>query len=280
MFWRSVNGSSGEERNVLARPASRIARKSGKSLKAGRTILTAIYFLQARAAVPPIKGSRRAMALLPTGIDLDHVIHTSLPRCSLRGESGQMKTLMLMACMAVSSVAAAQDTVYDYQGAVMTGVGGPETITAQLDLIGPVSDLTFNVSVSIAGSSYSTQFPANGCSVVCSSAGSPMSFQFNEKNGKFVGADLTMANLPGPPYDNELLGVLSIGAKGDSLKFTDVYFGNSPISVSNSTPGIWKYMGAPELNAGGALSAIALLAVCLLLLTERRKSSTGLASAK
>ena len=47
----------------LARPASRIARKSGKSLKAGRTILTAIYFLQARAAVPPIKGSRRAMAL-------------------------------------------------------------------------------------------------------------------------------------------------------------------------------------------------------------------------
>ena len=176
-----------------------------------------------------------------------------------------MKTLMLMACMAVSSVAAAQDTVYDYQGAVMTGVGGPETITAQLDLIGPVSDLTFNVSVSIAGSSYSTQFPANGCSVVCSSAGSPMSFQFNEKNGKFVGADLTMANLPGPPYDNELLGVLSIGAKGDSLKFTDVYFGKSPISVSNATPGIWKYMGAPELNAGGALSAIALLAVCLLM---------------
>ena len=160
------------------------------------------------------------------------------------------------------------------------GVGGPETITAQLDLLGPVSDLTFNVSVSIAGSSYSTQFPANGCQVVCSSAGMPMSFQFNEKNGKFVGADLTMANLPGPPDDNELLGVLSIGAKGDSLKFTDVYFGNSPISVSNSTPGIWTEVRAPELNAGGALSAMTLLIVCLLMLTERRKSSTGLASAK
>jgi hypothetical protein len=74
-MWRSVNGRSGEERNVLARPESVIARKTGKSLKAGRTILNAFILLQALGVVPPIKGGRRAMALLPTGIDLDHVIH-------------------------------------------------------------------------------------------------------------------------------------------------------------------------------------------------------------
>lgn len=191
-----------------------------------------------------------------------------------------MKALMLIACMAVSYVAAAQDTLYDYQGAVMTGAGGPETITAQLDLMGPVSDLTFDVNVSIAGS-YSEHFPENGCEVVCSSAGMPMTFQFNEKNGKFVGADLTMSNLYGtPPGDNVLFGSLSIGPKGDSLKFTDLDFGTSPISVSNSTPGIWTEMRAPELNVGGALSAMTLLVMCILMLTQRRKSSSGLVSAR
>jgi hypothetical protein len=136
-----------------------------------------------------------------------------------------------------------------------------------------------NFSLYITGKSYTSPVIEVGCQVVCSSAALPASFQINEKNGQFISAYLNVSGIQGPS-GTEVLGTLNIGRTGDSFKFTDVYFGNSPIFVSNSTPGIWKYMGAPELNAGGALSAIALLAVCLLLLTERRKSSTGLASAK
>jgi hypothetical protein len=192
-----------------------------------------------------------------------------------------MKALMLLACMAVSYVAAAQESVYDYQGEVMTGPGGPETITAQLDLTGPISNpaVPLNFSVSVTGRSYTSPVIQVFCQVICSSAALPASFQLNEKNGQFISAYLNVSGIQGPS-GTEVLGTLNIGRTGDSFKFTDVYFGNSPIFVSNSTPGIWKYMGAPELNAGGALSAIALLAVCLLMLTARRKSSTGLASAK
>jgi hypothetical protein len=181
-----------------------------------------------------------------------------------------MKTLMLLACMSVSSVAAAQDTVYDYQGEVMTGAGGPEIITAQMDFMGPVSDLTFNVYINFTGA-YSEHLPANGCEVVCSSAGMPMTFQINEKNGQFVSADLSMTGFSAPSSLAYTVGTVNIGPKGDSLRFTDPDTGLSPISVSNSTNGIWTEMRAPELNAGGALSAMTLLASCLLILRGKRR---------
>jgi len=45
------------------------------------------------------------------------------------------KWIAALGFLAAGSVTA-QDTVYDYQGAVMTGLGGPEPLTAQLQLFG------------------------------------------------------------------------------------------------------------------------------------------------
>jgi hypothetical protein len=171
----------------------------------------------------------------------------------------------------------AQDTVYDYQGHVMTGFGGPETLTAQMSFFGPLSnpDTLVSIKIDFYGA-YSQSFSDAGCIVIgCLAASEDLTWQINERNGKFIGADINFLGLYGKPgsYDEF---ALDIGPAGDSFNLS-VLSADGPtlVSVSNSTPGVWKEVRAnraPELNANGALSAITLLAGCLLISTGKRRN--------
>jgi hypothetical protein len=167
----------------------------------------------------------------------------------------------------------AQETVYDYQGVVMTGLGAPETLTAQLVLFGPVTypGTVADVSVGFSGT-YSGSIVNTTCIIgFCATPGVPLELQVNETHGQFVSAYINFSNIfsdQGVFYESNF----DIGPKGDSLELATL-FGPNVVNVSNSTPGIWTEARAvaPELNADGTLCAITLLAGSLLLWTASRQ---------
>jgi hypothetical protein len=184
-----------------------------------------------------------------------------------------MKALMLMACMVVSSAVGASEQVYDYQGLVMTGVGGPETFRAELDSFGPISNPSTAVGVTISFSgTYSGSYSVRPCPLnTCADPENTLIVQqINESHGQFTSADITFRGMyggAGPVVDG--IG-LDIGRTGDS--FVLQVIGGPPITVvsaANSTPGIWTER-APELGANGAFAAMTLLAGCLLMSMGKR----------
>ena len=96
-----------------------------------------------------------------------------------------------------SGAVAAQETVYDYQGAVMTGLGGPETLTAQMEFFGPVTNpaTVTDVSISFSGP-YSGLYVSTTCVIGhCPTPGQPLELQINQTHGEFVSAYLSFPNL-------------------------------------------------------------------------------------
>lgn len=180
-----------------------------------------------------------------------------------------MKTLLLMLCMVVSSAVGASEQVYDYQGQVMTGLGGPETFTAELDSFGPINNpsTAVNASISFSGA-YSGSYSVGPCPLnTCADIENTLLVQqIDLSQGKLIGADITFSGFFGKP--GSIDGIeLHIGRTGDSFDLIDI--GGAPpttlVSVANSTPGVWTER-APELSANGALSAMTLLAGCLFVL--------------
>ena len=185
------------------------------------------------------------------------------------------KWVAALGLLASGSVAA-QDTVYDYQGTVMTGLGAPETLTAQLEFFGPITDRSTvaDVSISFSGT-YSGLYVSTNCAIaLCATPGLPLELQINQAHGEFVSAYLS---LPHAFQDGDAFydGNLAIGPTGDSLDLFDLNSSNDTkiVSVANSKPGVWREASvrAPELNADGTLSAMTLLAGCLLILTGKRR---------
>jgi hypothetical protein len=184
------------------------------------------------------------------------------------------KWVVALGLLASGSVAA-QDTVYDYQGAVMTGLGAPETLTAQLEFFGPVTDrgTEADISVRFSGTQSGLYFSENCVIANCASPGVPLELQINQTHGKFVSAYLSLQNAF-QDGDTFFIGNMAIGPTRDRLDLFDENNNDKQVvSVASSTPGVWREASvrAPELNTDGTLSAMTLLAGCLLILTGKRR---------
>lgn len=182
--------------------------------------------------------------------------------------------MVVVAALGLACLSTHSQTTYDYQGKEMTGNGGVETYTASLEFLGPISNpnTVYDLNVGITGNTVNTGFGISGCTVGlsgtfgCSSNVEPMEVTLNTSGNKLISADIFL----GSDDDYSKLGYyyttnVDIGSKGDSLTQSYNATGATFFSVSNATPGVWTEVRAPELSAGGALSAMALLGCCLLI---------------
>jgi hypothetical protein len=172
-----------------------------------------------------------------------------------------MKSALLVLCL-TSSIAFAQESIYDYQGHVMTGtsdfygqvIPDSETYTASLTFHGLLTspNTDFDVQVTSSGTSGTTRLIEYGCSMDGSCPfNNTTSIILNKSGNTLKSADITI-----PDFN------VVIGPKGDNIIAINLD-GVTVISVSNDTPGTW--MKVPELDASGAFGAITLLGACVLM---------------
>jgi len=188
-----------------------------------------------------------------------------------------MKILPWMLCL-LSSGAMAQ--TYDYQGNLMTGTGGVETLTASLTFLQPITNpnALINLSVDMSGSAFNHGLTCELCSVGESGGEVDRTFvAVNAPHGVFTSAvvdiNVTSGTL-GRQEPNVI--VLAIGPKGDSLQLESAPGDVTFLSVSNDTPGTWKEITVPELDPSVALGAITLLGAFALILEGRRRAGKRL----
>jgi hypothetical protein len=189
-----------------------------------------------------------------------------------QNEGNIMKKLLVMLCL-ISSTALAQESIYDYQGLVMTGtsdfygqvIPDTETYTAALTFFGPLTSpsTAFDVLVRTTGTSGPSGELENGCLI---GGGCPAgTVILNTKGNTLTSADISI-----PDFN------VVIGAKGDNIVLVDLT-GKTLISVSNSTPGTWSNATpgtttqAPELDPATVGGGATLLVGGLLVLRGRRQ---------
>jgi hypothetical protein len=189
----------------------------------------------------------------------------------LKDEGIIMKRLLLMLCL-ISSTALAQESIYDYQGLVMTGTSDwfgqvlpdTETYTASLTFHGPLTNpnTDFDLQVTAAGTSGRSSELVPDCLIGggCNSA----TVALNTEGNTLTSADITI-----PDFN------VDIGAKGDNIIVVGLD-GTTLLSVSNNTPGTWTNATpgttkAPELDPATAGGGVTLLVGALLVLRGRRQ---------